>query len=141
VILVLGVAAALLLVISEVTTLFDVDVNTASCTDLADPDQADRCHTLGGENHSFALVPIAVLVAVMAVGAGIGGSRPAGFALIGAGILVLVIALAIDLPDTNETGQIGETFESAHTVRGPALWLELIGASLAIAAGALRLRR
>jgi len=136
----LGVAAALLLVLTEVTTLFSIEVDTASCSDLADPDLADRCDTTGGEQHSFALVPIAVLVAVMAVGAGLGGSRPAGIALIGAGALVLVITLGFDLPDTTKTGEIGSTFESAEAVKGAAFWFELVAGVLAVAAGVLRVR-
>jgi hypothetical protein len=140
VILCIGVAAALLLVLTEVTTLFSIEVATATCSDLADPDLADRCDTTGGEQHSFALVPIAVLVGVMAVGAGLGGSRPAGIALIGAGVLVLVITLAFDLPDTTKTGEIGSSFASAEAVKGPAFWFELVAGVLAVAAGVLRLR-
>lgn len=139
-ILCIGVAAALLLVLTEVTTLFSIEVATATCSDLADPDLADRCDTTGGEQHSFALVPIAILVGVMAVGAGLGGSRPAGIALVGAGVLVLVITLAFDLPDTTKTGEIGSSFASAEAVKGPAFWFELVAGVLAVAAGVLRLR-
>jgi hypothetical protein len=85
------------------------------------------------------LLPVAVLTAVMAVGAGLGGSRPAGFALIGAGIVVLAIALLVDLPKTDETGELGEVFASARAVKGSGLWLELAGGALASVAGALRL--
>ena len=140
-VLVLGVAAALLMVLTEVTSLFAIEVDTASCSDLADVDLADRCDTTGGEQHSFALVPIAVLTAVMAVGAGLGGSRPAGMALLGAGVIVLVIALIGDLPDTTKTGEIGSSFTSAEAVKGTGFWLELVGGALAVAAGALRLWR
>jgi hypothetical protein len=140
VILFIGIAAALLLVLTEVSTLFSIDVATATCSDLADPDLADRCDTTGGEQHSFALVPVALLVAVMAVGAGLGGSRPAGIALIGAGVVVLVITLLFDLPDTTKTGEIGSTFASAEAEKGPAFWFELLGGILAVAAGVLRLR-
>jgi hypothetical protein len=139
VILALGVTAALLLVLTEVTTLFEIEVETASCSDLADPDQADRCETTGGEQHSFALIPVALLVVVMAVGAGLGGSRPAGFALLGAGAVVLAIALIADLPDTTKTGEIGSTFASAQAVKGSGFWLEIAGGALAAVAGALRL--
>jgi hypothetical protein len=131
-ILTLGIAAALLLVLAEVTTLFSIEVDTATCSDLADPDLA--------EQHSFALVPIAVLVGVMAVGAGLGGSRPAGIALIGAGVLVLVITLGFDLPDTTETGEVGSSFASAEATKGPAFWFELVAGLLAVAAGVVRLR-
>ena len=139
-VLVLGIAAALLLVLTEVTTLFEIEVETATCSDLADPDQADRCDTTGGEHHSFALVPLAILVAVMAVGAGLGGSRPAGIALVGAGVVVLVITLALDLPDTSRTGEIGSSFASAEAVKGIGFWFELAAGVLAVAAGVLRLR-
>jgi hypothetical protein len=141
VVLVLGIAASVLLVLTEVTTLFEIEVETASCSDLADPDQADRCDVTGGEHHSFALVPVALLVAVMAVGAGLGGSRPAGLALLGAGVVVLVIALAFDLADTTKTGEIGASFASAEAVKGAGFWFEVVAGALAVAAGALRLRR
>jgi hypothetical protein len=140
VILTLGLAAALLLVLAEVTTLFSIEVTGLPCSDLANPDQADSCDVTGGEHHSFALVPLAILIAVMAVGAGLGGSRPAGIALIGAGVLVLVITLAFDLPDTTKTGEVGSTFASAEAVKGPAFWFELVAGVLAVAAGVLRLR-
>jgi hypothetical protein len=133
-------AAALLLALTEVTTLFSIEVATATCGDLADPDLADRCDTTGGDQHSFALVPVAILIGVMAVGAGLGGSRPAGMALIGAGALVLAITLIFDLPDTTRTGEIGSSFASAKAVKGPAFWFELAAGVLAVAAGLLRLR-
>ena len=137
--LALGVAAAILLVLTEVSTLFEIEVETAACSDLADPDQADECDRTGGEQHSFALIPVALLVVVMAVGAGLGGSRPAGWALLGAGLVVLAIALAFDLPATNDTGEIGSNFASAEAVKGTAFWMELAGGALALLAGALRL--
>jgi hypothetical protein len=139
VVLLLGVTAAVLLVLTEVTTLFEIEVETAACSDLADPDQADACETTGGEQHSYALIPIALLVVMMSVGAGLGGSRPAGLALVGAGVVVLAIALIGDLPDTTKTGEIGSNFASAEAVRGTAFWLEIGGAMLALLAGALRL--
>ena len=138
-VLALGVAAAVLMVVAEVTTLFEIEVETASCSDLADVDLADRCNTTGGEHHSFALVPVAILTAVMAVGAGLGGSRPAGLALLGAGVVVLVIGLGLDLPDTTKTGEVGENFTSARAVKGTGFWLELVAGALALAAGGLRL--
>ena len=139
VVLLLGVAAAFLLVLTEVTTLFEIEVETASCSDLADPDQADECDKTGGEHHSFALVPIAVLIAAMAVGAGLGGSRPAGWALLGAGVVVLAIALIFDLPDTTKTGEVGSNFAAAKAVKGAGFWYELAAGALALVAGGLRL--
>ena len=139
-VLVLGVAAALLVILSEVTNLVVVDVTGAGCEDaVADPELADGCEITGGEQHSFALVPLALLIGVMAVGAGLGGSRPAAVALVVAGLIVLGVALIGDLPDTSSTGQVGQNFDEAEASAGPALWLELVGGVLAVAAGALRL--
>jgi hypothetical protein len=140
VVLALGVAAAVLMVVAEVTSLYSIEVDTASCSDLADVDLADACDTTGGEQHSFALVPVAILTAVMAVGAGLGGSRPAGWALLGAGVVVLLITLVGDLPDTTETGEVGSNFTSAEAVKGIGFWLELLAGGLAVVAGGFRLR-
>jgi hypothetical protein len=138
----LGLAAALLVVLAEVTNLVVVDVTGAGCVDaVADPELADGCEITGGEQHSFALIPVAFLMGVMAVGAGLGGSRPAAVALVVAGVLVLGVALIGDLPDTSSTGQVGQNFDEAEASPGPALWFELVGGALAVAAGALRLLR
>jgi hypothetical protein len=140
-VLALGLAAAVLMVLTELTELFSIQVDTASCSDLASPDLADACRATGGEQHSYALIPVAVLTAAMAAGAGLGGSRPAAFALLAAGALVLGIALLGDLPATTSTGEIGSSFTSAEATKGPALWLELAGGALAALAGLLSLRR
>lgn len=129
------------MILAEVTSLYSIEVATATCSDIADVDLADKCDTTGGEQHSFALVPVAILTAVMAVGAGLGGSRPAGYALLGAGIVVLLITLLGDLPDTTKTGEVGSNFTSAHAEKGSGFWFELVAGVLATAAGALRLWR
>jgi hypothetical protein len=138
VVLVLGLAAALLMVLAEVSNLYVIEVDTATCSDLADVDLADKCETTGGEQHSFALVLIAFLTGVMAVGAGLGGSRPAGYALLGAGVIVLLITLLGDLPDTTKTGEIGSNFTSASAEKGAGFWFELLAGVLAVVAGGLR---
>ena len=138
-ILALGVTAAVLLVLTEVTTLIVIDVQGLGCEDaVANLEDAAECEKTGGEHHSFALLAVAVLVAVMAVGAGLGGSRPAGFALIAAGVVVLGIVLIGDLPDTSKTGQVGTRFDDADAGPGPAFWFELAGGLLALVAGGLR---
>ena len=134
----LGAAAALLMLLAEATNLFSIEVESATCKDLADPELADGCEVTGGEQHSWALVPVALLTAVMAVGAGIGRSRPAAAALVLAGLLVLGIALLGDIPDTNDTGQVGRDFEDARVVKENGLWFELAGGILALLAGLLR---
>src|SRR3954452_6521261 len=136
-VLVLGLAAALFMIVSEFTTLRSVKVLTASCSDLADPSLRGSCVTHGGEEHAYALVLLGLVTALMAWGAAVGRSRPAGIALLAIGAAVVAIALITDVPDIHKTGVLGERFDSAHAEAGPGLWLEIGGGGLALAAGAM----
>jgi Flp pilus assembly protein TadB len=136
-----GFLAALLLVATEFTTVASVEVAGNSCEVISDaePELAERCQLNGFERNGGAFLLLAVLAAVMAWGAGIGGSRPAAAALCVVGVLVLAWALLVDLPVTRETGAIGRTFEGASGSAGPGLWLELAAGVLALGAGVIRL--
>ena len=50
-------------------------------------------------------------------------------------MLVLLWALLVDLPVTDETGAIGRNFEGAEAAAGPGLTLEIVGGLLTLAAG------
>lgn len=138
-VLVLGLGGAVLLVVTEFSTLYSVDVVTATCEDLADPNLAETCVTKGGEQHGYAFLLVALLVLVMTYGASIGRSIPAAVALVGVGIVVLGIALLGDRPDTGQTGAIGANFEDARTVTGSGLWIEIVAGVLCLAAGLARI--
>ncbi|HYH57785.1 MAG TPA: hypothetical protein VD790_01005 [Thermoleophilaceae bacterium] len=127
------------MVLTEVANVVVVDVSGAGCEDIADRELADRCELTGGELHGFAFVPVAILTAIMAVGAGLGGSRPAGVALLAAGAVVLGIALLHDLPEINSSGPLDLSFADAEGNPGSGFWFEIVAGVLAIAAGALRL--
>ena len=131
----LAVVGALLMIASEFATLRSVKVLTASCSDLADPGLRSSCVTHGGEEHSYALVLIGIVALLMTWGAVFGRSRPAGAALVLLGAAVVVIALATDVPDIHKTGVLGDRFESAHAQAGPALWMEIAGGAMVLAAG------
>jgi Na+/H+ antiporter NhaB len=134
-VLILGVVGAILMVVSEFTTLRSVSVVTASCDDLAQAADRGACITKGHEEHAYALVLMGIVAVLMAWGAAIGRSRPAALALVGIGVAVLVIAFATDVPDIHKTGVIGERFDSAKAGPGPGLWLEIAGGALVLAAG------
>jgi hypothetical protein len=136
-VLVLGLAAAILMVVSEFATLRSVKVLTASCSDLADPSLRGSCTTHGGEEHAYALVLMGIVAGLMAWGAALGRSRPAGIALIAIGAAVVAIALVTDVPDIHKTGVLGERFDSAKAEPGIGLWLEIAGGALALAAGVM----
>ena len=128
-----------MLVIAEFSTIVSVTTLTATCEDLADSRLQDQCQTTGGEQHSYALLLLAVLVALMTWGTVAGASRPAAFALVAMGIVVIVIAVALDLPDTNDEGLVGINFEEANANPGAGLWIELVAGALALLAGVLGL--
>ncbi|HEY1277458.1 MAG TPA: hypothetical protein VGF25_21300 [Thermoleophilaceae bacterium] len=139
----LGAAAAVLMAVTEFTTIVSVDVANGSCAVIndADPELAEKCTLSGFERHSVVFVLLAVFVLVMAVGAGIGRSRPAAVALVALGLVALGIALLSDLPASDETGAIGRNFEGATASAGAGLWLEIAAGALAVLAGAVRLAR
>jgi hypothetical protein len=137
-VLALGVLAAVLLVVAELSPVLEITVDGRACR-LADPELADQCAPTGASRHLGGLALLGLLALAMAWGAGVGGSRPASFALVAAGAAVLAIVLLIDLPDVGETGQIGVLFEAAAAAPGSGFWLSLAGGVAALAAGALGL--
>jgi len=136
----LGVVAAILLVIAEFSNLRHTEVITASCEDLAGAAK-DKCSATGGEHHAYALLPLAALLLVMTWGAAVGRARAAAGAMIAIGAIVLVIAIAIDRPVTDDAGSLAEDFTGAKEHAGPAVPLEIAGAALAIVGGVAGLRR
>jgi len=136
-------AAAVLMLLTEVTTVISIDVAVGSCDSIYDtnPDLADDCTQKGIERSSVALLLLGVLTLAMGVGAAFGRSRPAALALIAIGVVVLAITLLVDLPASDETGLIGRRYAAAEAAAGTGLWLELVAGVLAVCAGALRVIR
>jgi hypothetical protein len=136
------VAGALMLV-TLISTVISVDLRNTSCEVIYDssPRLADDCSQTGLERSSIALLLLGVLTFVMGSGAAFGRSRPAAFALVGIGAVVLLIALAFDLPASDDTGLIGRDYDQASASAGIGLWLEVAAGALAVAAGALRVLR
>ena len=142
IILALGAAGGVVLVVAELSTIVTVDVlTTGTCEEIADPDVRDACDVSGFEQHGGALVLLGLAAIVMAIGAARGASRPAAFALIAIAAIVIAIAVLRDLPQTNETGLVGLRYEEAKAGADSGLYIELVGAGLCAAAGALRLAR
>lgn len=113
---------SLLLIVAEFTTLFEVHVETS-------PTPIKTVTT--GSHHSYALIPIALLAAALAVAVLRTGSRPALVAIGLLGIVTLVIALIVDLPDANATGVASSgvhQFVAASSTPRPGMYLETLGA-------------
>jgi hypothetical protein len=91
-----------------------------------------------GSHHSYALLPIAMLAALLAAALNRSGwPVPAALALLG--LAALGIVLIGDLPDVHRVGVLGTPatgLHDAHTIAGAALYLEALGAIALLIAGA-----
>jgi hypothetical protein len=138
-----ALAAAVLMLLTEITTVISVDVAVGSCDSIYDtnPELADDCQQKGFERSSVALLLLALVTLAMGSGAAFGRSRPAAIALVVIGVVVLGITLGVDLPASDETGLIGRRYAAAEATAGTGLWLELVAGVLAVLAGLLRVIR
>jgi uncharacterized membrane protein len=113
---------ALLLVVAEFTTLFTVHVETRS---------APIKTVATGSHHSYALLLIGVVVAVLAIAVWRDTSRPALLAIGMLGVVALLIALLGDLPDAHASGLAGSStthYVDASSTPSAGLYLETLGA-------------
>src|SRR5437588_139012 len=110
------------LLVAEFTALYQVHTAASSAP----------VRTVGtGHNDSYALVPLAILAAVLGIGVFRAGSRPALVAIGLVGLVALLIALLGDLPDADATGLVGSAathFISASSTPSGGLYLETLGA-------------
>ncbi len=138
----LGATGAVLVLLTEFSTIVSVDVLTSgTCQEIADPAARDACQTSGIEQHGGAFILLGLLALLMTVGAGRGASRPAAAALLAIGVVVLAFSVARDLPKTNDTGLVGIQYEQAKAGPGSGLYFEFAGGALLVLAGGLRLAR
>jgi hypothetical protein len=123
--------AALLLLVAEFTTLYQVHVATS----LTPVDSVS-----GGSNHSYAMVPLALLAAALGIGVWRSGARPALLAIGVIGVVAVLIALVGDLPDAQATGLAGSAashYVNASSTPSAGLYMETLGAILLIATSGL----
>jgi hypothetical protein len=117
------VLGALLLAVSDFTTLWEVKVITV----VKDTQK-------GHEQHSYGLVLLALVALPMVLGAARGLSRPAMVATAALGVVALVIALAFDLPDATANGVLAD-FSDANASPQIGFYLETLGAVLLLLCG------
>jgi len=117
------VAGAVLLIVAEFLPLYEIRTITAV---------PEGGRTSTGSHHGYALLLVGLALLPMAVGAVRGGSRPAAFACLTLSVIALFVALAIDLPDLNETGLIGRTYDQAEARPRVGFFIETLGATLAL---------
>ena len=124
----LALAGVVLLVVAEFTTVFEVTVGSLGVV---------KRSATGGAHHGYALLVIGLAATGMMLWALGSGGRPAALALVALGAAALVVALAIDLPDTRASGQLPESlaYENARARAGTGLSLEIAGGVLLVVAG------
>ncbi|HEY8584468.1 MAG TPA: hypothetical protein VIL49_16030 [Capillimicrobium sp.] len=121
--LILGLAGAALLALTEVTTVIEI---RARAVVLETQTGADR--------HSWALLVLGVAALPLTWAAAVLRSRPAMIALAAIGLVALLFWAVGDLPDSDETGAYGIRYEDASAAAGSGLWLELLGGAALLAA-------
>ncbi len=121
-----GLLGALLLLVAEFTTLYEVHSASSSLV----------IKSVGtGSNHSYALLPLALLAAFLAFGVWRAESRPALLALGIAGVIALLIALLGDLPNAHASGLLGSPathFTEASSQPSAGFYMETLGAVVLI---------
>jgi hypothetical protein len=91
-----------------------------------------------GPHHGWALVPIALLAALLALGARRAGGRAPHLLVAALGLAALGIALLADLPAVHDTGLVGSPATGLHDAAAHAaagLYLETLGAIALLVAG------
>jgi hypothetical protein len=139
-VLALGIGAAVLMVLTEFSTIQSVRIGESTCG-AADNDVRDLCQTTGGDAHGWSLIALAVLTGLLAFGAAAGRSRPAAYALMAIGVVVVGIALILDHPKLNDTRGLETRYSQVKAQTGGGYTLEFIAAGLALGAGGLALAR
>lgn len=122
--LTLAVVGAALLIAADFSTLVQIKVITVVKERLTGHDQ-----------HSWAMAVLGLAALPLAWGAARRHARPAMLGLVLIGVAALLIALIGDLPDTRETGVIGQRYEEAAAQAGAGFYLETGGALLLLVAG------
>jgi len=121
----IALVGAALLLAAELSPLYTVVVGAL---------ETPRRSVSAGAHHGYALAVVALAAAFMAYGA-LRGARAAAVALVVLGAVALLVALAIDLPDTRQSGSLPEAiaYADARAKAGSGLTLELAGgATLAL---------
>lgn len=118
-----ALVGALLLLVAEFTALYTVH----AATSIPLPSVGT------GSNDSYALVPLALLAAVLGIAVFVAESRPALLAIGVVGLVALLIALLGDLPDAHRTTIYSPRFVLARSTPSAGFYLETFGALLLIA--------
>src|SRR3954449_2225223 len=123
-----GLAGVAALAAATAATVIRITVGTT--TRLANLDT----ELSGWDRHGPALLVIGAFALVMLLGA-LRGARPAMLAVAACGLAALVVALGLDLPHLDDTGQVGRLYTDASAGPEAGFWLEVCGGALLVVCG------
>jgi hypothetical protein len=129
---VVAFAGVICLLLATFTTIIQIQVGTTTKIPGHDTELS------GWDRHGPALLIIAGFAVLMIAGA-LRGARPAMIALAALGLVALLIAVVVDVPDLHKTGFVGEVYEDAAAGPKAGFYLETLGAVLLLASGVLML--
>jgi hypothetical protein len=127
---VVAFAGVICLLLATFTTIIQIQVGTTTKIPGHDTELS------GWDRHGPALLIVAGFAALMIAGA-LRGARPAMIALAALGLVALLIAVVVDVPDLHKTGFVGEVYEGAAAGPKIGFYLETLGAVLLLASGVL----
>jgi 4-hydroxybenzoate polyprenyltransferase len=133
------------MIVSEFSTISYLREGITTCSNALDVTQSNLrhlCMVNGHQQHHWALLILGLVAILMAGGSAIGRSRPAAFALLVIGLVVLGIALIGDrqtLSDKRNLDVVAFASKSLHGVAGAGYSLEILAGALAVLAGLARL--
>ena len=125
----LATVAALLLIVSEFLPLYKIVVGSL---------ETERESEVGWRNHGFAMLLLGLAAIPMLLGA-LRGARPAMWALAGIGVVAILIALTVDLPNATDEGLYGERYDDAEARPSTGFYVETLAGVLLLAIGGLML--
>ena len=123
----LATVAIVLLLVSSFLTLISIGTGITTLETRS-----------GFEQHSITMLLLGLAAVPMLLGS-LRGAKPAMIALGAIGIVVIVIALTVDLPDALDEGLYGERYEGAEASPGIGFFVETLGGVLLLLAGGLLL--
>ena len=124
-----AIVGAILLIVSEFLPLFKIYVGTLETV---------KDSRVGWRNHGFAMLLLGIASIPMLLGA-LRGARPAMWALAAIGLIAIVVALTVDLPNATDEGHYGELYESAEARPTSGFFVETLGGVLLLASGGMLL--